>query len=80
MLLFFTRIPVFLGSTQNMEHDIIQNINTQEQLKDRTTYIKGTRSLHVNNIHTNYLGQIGERSCAVRCCFICFLKPGLLFM
>ena len=45
---YFIRIPIscceshkllFLGSTQNMKHDIIQNINTQEQLKDRNTYI-----------------------------------------
>jgi hypothetical protein len=28
---------LFLGSSHNMKHSIIQNINKQEQLKDRTT-------------------------------------------
>ena len=30
---------LFLRSTQNMKHDIIQNISRQEQLKVRTIYI-----------------------------------------
>ena len=37
-------------------------------------------SLTYQCIHKNCLGQIGERLCAARCCFICFLKPGLLFI
>jgi hypothetical protein len=60
--------------------NIIQNIIRQEQLKDRTTYIWNvTYSLHIST-YKQYLGQIGERRCAARCCFICFLKAGSLFI
>jgi hypothetical protein len=55
------------------KHDIIQNINRQGQ-----NYIN-LKMAHVAyiSIHTNYLGQIGERRCAVRCCFICFLMQSV---
>jgi hypothetical protein len=84
---YFVRIPISCcksssysswGSTQNMKHDVIQNINRQEQ-----NYINNKKcKAHVAyiSIHTNTLGQIGESCCAWRCCFIWFLKPGLLFI
>ena len=60
------------------------------QTKDFTIYIPKkticsvcvhlsvTHTVHVST-YTQQVGHMGDRRCAVRFCFICFLEPGLLF-
>ena len=58
-----------------MKDDIIQNFHRQGQ---NCINLKRHTQPTYQYIHTSYLGEIGERRCAVRCCFICFFQPGLL--
>ena len=86
----FSRIPISCCKSSSysswgphktcniIKNDIIQNIIRQEQ--NYIHFLKRHTLPRYQCIHTNYLGQIGERRSAVRCCFICFLKPSLLFI
>ena len=64
-----------------MKHDTTQNINRQEQLKDRTTYILKwhTQSTYQYR-HTIHLGPIGGEALCREVLLYLFMKPGLLFI